>query len=1702
MKNHFLTRVISLVLTVAMFCSLLVLPAGAADTAFDAKLTFTNTDDTKLNASGTLASGTMIRAKLMTNAAVDVTSFDLTFTIDNTKATVAVDTEDELAIGSEISAFAGNMTGNTPAGTDSTVTVLIVNSATTKARSWTTTQALAYFDITLNANVKVSELPDIVQVAKSGTVNGIAGRQTEIHNNDVDYDVTYNVCPYVAAELDSAKTVYDTTTFADFKEMLKLTAFAADGSETTADMDGMSIYLVLDEDHVLEMDNDETLGDTSEHITGYPTLLIRLKDGTTFELEVKYEHNEIESIAVTPPTKTVYEAYDQFDPAGMVVTATYKDGATAVIDNRELTYRDCDAGKLPQLLVSTTEVKFTVGTNYNPESKANGSVTVTVNKRNVKAPSVYKTLTYTGLEQDAPLTTSSYFTKSGTWSATNAGTYYAEASLNDKENLQWKDGTQDDQRVEWKIKMATPELGTVSYDTSKGDIFETTSLETVAANLTKTSGPAGTFALQGPLVAGTRAYTYTFTPADTDNYETATGEVTLEVLENTVTALTQTGTLTKTTYVYGDPFDPTGLTVTATFANGNTQGVTEEVVWSTPTVGSDTVTGTWGGKTVTVTGLTVNKKTVSVPVSGSVVYDGQEHRYNSVMTGLGELGTAYTLATGTDKAAVVGTYYMKFQLKDSDNYKWAGSDSAEALVSWSITQRTVTAPTFEGLQLSYEYDGTNEPTFTLKDGTLTIPKEEYEVTYGNNAGIGTATITITDKAGGNFVVNGSATYQITKKKVTITGVTLAPKVYDGSPNATITGVTLDGVIPGEDVQVTYTGVRAYFNDRDVDKANSVTITDTDKFGLSGSDKDNYELNPKQGWTIPGQKISPREVAITTIRVSDKVYDGTTNATINPYNATFDSALCKYVDGSGNEQTDTLQVSGTATFADKNASDAAKTVTLSNIALTGDRAVNYKLTSAPTTTTAFISRKDLTQSDAYKTATQLKNGPAFADPYIFSPNGETVEGTFTYSFEGKTTKDEIVTALKGKDVGSYDVNFSFVPTDPNYTGRVSGKLVVSVKDIEFKVGGEDATFANVFTAKAGTPTYAGPCSTWETYFTKNEVTATVNGQSVQGTYTVRVDGEANKTGLSAGQHAVTLVFTSSDGSNYSNVEVFSQAGPNLYIAKKTVHIPAGAASGITVRSREYDGNTWANVDMSKTVLNGVFEGDHVQVDYSVASYDTADAGENKTVTVQPQLPQDSNYVLATDSQSILLKGEISKLQIVVNGITVQNKKYDGRKNATLDTSSAALHGYVQTEGPKLQLVSSGAQAEFVDKNVGTGKAVTVTGLTLAGDAAKNYTLRQPTGLTANITEKTLTLGNVTVAPKVYDGKTDAVVTNVSLDGKVDGDNVHAKADAAYTDANASDSPKTANVTNIRLEGTDAENYVLNATTTTATGTILQATPNGTPTFEKITASGKKLNEVVYDLSGILDVDGQTLAGTLTWNDGGDTEVKANQRYGWTFRPADTTNYEVISGAEVLYPVSTGYSEQVKKQAEAFEAKKRGELAEDENSFRDVDEDDYFFDAVQWAVENDITGGLSANRFGPGVDCSRAQVATFLWRASGAPDPERMSTKLADVASSDYFFKAVLWAMEEGVTTGTGAATFSPNATVTRAQVVTFLYRLAGATSDGVHPFTDVAADAYYAKAVAWAYSEGITTGTSATTFSPDAPCTRGQIIAFLYRYFNK
>ena len=170
------------------------------------------------------------------------------------------------------------------------------------------------------------------------------------------------------------------------------------------------------------------------------------------------------------------------------------------------------------------------------------------------------------------------------------------------------------------------------------------------------------------------------------------------------------------------------------------------------------------------------------------------------------------------------------------------------------------------------------------------------------------------------------------------------------------------------------------------------------------------------------------------------------------------------------------------------------------------------------------------------------------------------------------------------------------------------------------------------------------------------------------------------------------------------------------------------------------------------------------------------------------------------------------------------------------------------------------------------------------------------------------------------------------------------------------------------------------------------------------------------------------------------------------------------------------------------------------FADVATDAYYYDAVKWAVEKGITNGVSETLFGPDQACTRAQIVTFLWRAAGSPEPKSGSS-FADVAADAYYAKAVAWAVENGITKGTSETTFHPDETCTRAQGVTFLYRALGKLAAAQAGFTDVAADSYYADAVNWAAENGVTKGISETLFGPDGSCTRAQIVTFLYRAYQ-
>ena len=463
---------------------------------------------------------------------------------------------------------------------------------------------------------------------------------------------------------------------------------------------------------------------------------------------------------------------------------------------------------------------------------------------------------------------------------------------------------------------------------------------------------------------------------------------------------------------------------------------------------------------------------------------------------------------------------------------------------------------------------------------------------------------------------------------------------------------------------------------------------------------------------------------------------------------------------------------------------------------------------------------------------------------------------------------------------------------------------------------------------------------------------------------------------------------------------------------------------------------------------------------------------------------------------------------------------------------------------------------------------------ASTAAKKFKAKFTPADTTNYNtvediELEITVNKANQAPLTIQGA-DSVVYGQTLTLTTTGGSgtgaVTYRIDTAYSTGGAAIDPKTgvltpAKVGSVSVVATKAGDNDYNDITSAPFVLMIKlATPTGKPKYTRITTGGKTLKDAA------LTTEGSTLNpndGKLEWvDDKGNvlpdsTRVEANKTYKWRFTPTNT-NYTILTGEIELYHKSSGgggsssgYSYYTIKadagtggsispsgnvsvregadqtftitpdkgcavfnvkidgrsigavKSYSFENVKRAHTIEVSftraNEFIDVPASSYFYEAVMWAVENGVTTGISASRFDPDGICTRAQAVTFLWRTAGSPEPETRAMPFTDVPVGSYCYDAVLWAVENGITKGTSDTTFSPNMTCTRAQIVAFLWRSEKSPAAGTaNPFADVKSTAYYADAVLWAVKENITKGTTNTTFSPDADCTRAQIVTFLWR----
>lgn len=661
-------------------------------------------------------------------------------------------------------------------------------------------------------------------------------------------------------------------------------------------------------------------------------------------------------------------------------------------------------------------------------------------------------------------------------------------------------------------------------------------------------------------------------------------------------------------------------------------------------------------------------------------------------------------------------------------------------------------------------------------------------------------------------------------------------------------------------------------------------------------------------------------------------------------------------------------------------------------------------------------------------------------------GNELTQTVTVTVGGKElTKDTdyTVTGLTGTEPGSYPVT---VTGTGNYTGTVTKSFEIAKADIS------SATISDIDSPVGYTGTAYEP-----------EVTVTFNGTelALDTDYTVAYTNNVN-----AGEATVTITGT---GAHFKGS------------VEKHFTITAADLSGCTFAPiADVTYNTKAHTPEVTVAISGrTLEADK---DYTVSYASNVNAG-TATVTVTGK----GNFTGSANTTFTIAKADLNLSVYTISSLCTETEV----KTSTLP-SNFFLADETET-GFSIALTAAGGDAIFTQEpavvdgenmityqlNGGTGEAtfnVTVTPVS-SNYKAGTYDLKIQAYDKTNVSNRIV----FESGSAVYTGS-GIKYEKATIAGHSSGMRYTYAPDVATgATLDAAGLPLTVGTYTVTATYSDASSYGYK----TATFTITKATPVGTPAYTKIETSGKTLADTKLTVGTIRP------AGTIAWDLPLTTVLKDGKEYAWTFTPTDTHNYTTLTGKLIPYvDDGTDYIPGVI----------------DGNSgsfnFHDVSRFDYFYDAVKWAAENGIASGTGRYTFSPDAVCTRAQTVTFLWRAAGSPMPRYRTCAFTDVDSRDYYYNAVLWAVEQGITTGLTATTFGPDVTVSRGQVATFLYRAASASKPNTfNPFTDVKTTAYNYDAILWAYDNRITTGTSDTTFSPDASCTRAQIVTFLYRYYQ-
>ena len=779
--------------------------------------------------------------------------------------------------------------------------------------------------------------------------------------------------------------------------------------------------------------------------------------------------------------------------------------------------------------------------------------------------------------------------------------------------------------------------------------------------------------------------------------------------------------------------------------------------------------------------------------------------------------------------------------------------------------------------------------------------------------------------------------------------------------------------------------------------------------------------------------------------------------------------------------------------------------------------NYNETSGNTLTIKIINKR----TDTEKLQIDVPATVTYGDTVTPSV-GESKPagaGDVTFKFFDKDNH-EVLTTAQPFDAGTYKVTASCESESTIYTAEATFTVEpreIEAKDVAFD---KELTYTGNELTQTVTVTVNGKTLTVGTDYTVSDLTGTEPGS-----YPVTVAGTGNYTGT------VTKSFEIAKA-DISSAEITYDAGPYGYTGKEwkpevAVSFNVAALTADTDYTVSYENNI--NAGTAKIIITGI--GDHftgsTEKTFTINSaeisgctfapiadvtYNTKAHTPEVTVAISGRtLEADKDYTVSyasninagTATVTVTGKGNftgtasktftINKAGLTLNPCTISELCTETDLKTRTLPSDFFLAGETETGfSIKLTAVEGGDDIFAVAPAVVEGEnKITFRLKNEVGAATFTVTVTPVSGnynggsyaLTISTHDRTDVSGSISFpdGSAVYTG-TGIKYENATISG-YSGTLRYGYTPNASTGASldASGLPLTV--------GTYTVAVTFNSDTSfgykTATFTITKATPTGTPGYTKLETSGKTLADAKLTVGTIRP------AGTIAWDLPLTTVLEDGKAYAWTFTPNDTHNYTILTGTLVPY-VDDGMD-----YIPGVIGGNTGSF-----NFHDVSRFDYFYDAVKWAAENGIASGTGRYTFSPNAVCTRAQTVTFLWRAAGSPLPRYRVCPFTDVQPSDYYYNAVLWAVEQGITTGLNATTFGPDVTVTRGQVATFLYRAASAAKPNTfNPFTDVKTTAYNYDAILWAYDNRITTGTSDTTFSPGAYCTRAQIVTFLYRYYQ-